>query len=98
MLAGAVQRRMGNEFALVWQVAGNVAEAVGFRLAVVLSGACPSSFLSFLCGEADSLWLLGCFWLCVLGRRGFEVLGARAGVAFGFAGFLLLGLGSGLSS
>ena len=48
------------------------AEAGGFRLAAVLSGACPSSFLSFLCGEADSLWLLGCFRLCGLGRRGFR--------------------------
>ena len=67
------------------------AEARLFELEAVLGGACATSFLSFFCGEAYALRLLGCFRL---GRRWFRGFRGASGLCFWLC--RLLGLAFGL--
>ena len=94
MIGDGFQRRMGNEFARVWQVAGNPCRGQIFQFAATSSSACPSPFLPFLYGEADSLWFLGCFRLCGFGRREFRGCTCRSAYCVWFG--RLFGLAFGL--
>ena len=70
------------------------AEACVFQFAACLNCACPTKFLPFLGGKADSLWLLGSFRLCGVVAC-FDTLLAGVRAAAVLPGFLVLRLGSG---
>ena len=69
------------------------AEARLYELEAVFGGACATSFLSFFCGEAYALRLLGCFRL---GRRWFRGFRGASGLRFWLCRLLGLAFGLGL--